>query len=164
MKRSKGTAVLLAAMLMVGAFATAAFANSPKWNKISAATNNAGELDIKFKITGLGNQGQLMRFDASGDVTATVQCFNRGGKQPQGNPFAIGPVTVGDIDFIPTGRNGSISGTLTLAPDVGNVCSPHTARIVSASYTNVYVLASEADTNDFVLDYDWGTTVFNHPN
>ncbi len=105
---------LTAGTFLALASATAAFATSPHF--ISASAQLSGtNLVVSFKEAGLGNN-VLIHEVASADATAMYACINGGGNHPQAaNKETVhGPVTASG-DF-PSGKNGNIVGSLTIAP------------------------------------------------
>jgi hypothetical protein len=142
MTRPIRVAAILAAMITTLAFAAAAHAASPHFIRASASgPNNAGQLLVSFKEAGLGDN-QLITYVASADSTATYACFNRGGNHPQATnkETVSGPVSA--TGTFSSGRNGSISQTLTInPPSAGSFSCPPGQRLVLAnvSYTNVAI-------------------------
>jgi hypothetical protein len=142
MTRSIRVAAILAAMITTLAFAAVAQAASPHFIRASASgPNNAGQLVVSFKEAGLGDN-QLITYVASADSTATYACFNGGGNHPQATnkETVSGPVSA--TGTFSSGRNGSISQTLTInPPSAGSFSCPPGQRLVLAdvSYTNVAI-------------------------
>jgi hypothetical protein len=142
MTRSIRVAAILAAMITTLAFAAVAQAASPHFIRASASgPNNAGQLVVSFKEAGLGDN-QLITYVASADATATYACFNNGGKHPQATnkETVSGPVSA--TGTFSSGKNGSISQSLTLnPPSAGGFSCPLGQRLVLAdvSYTNVAI-------------------------
>ena len=138
------------------AFAGVASAASPHFVRVSASgPNSAGQLVVSFKEAGLGDN-QLIAYRASADATATYACINGGGKHPQATnkeSFA-GPVEA--TGTFSSGKNGSISQSLTLSPPGPGsfTCPPGQRRILAdVSYTNVAI----ADTTNGVTESIPGT-------
>jgi hypothetical protein len=142
MTRPIRVAAVLAATIATLAFAAAAQAASPHFIRASASgPNNAGQLIVSFKEAGLGDN-QLITYVASADATATYACFNNGGNHPQATnkETVSGPVSA--TGTFSSGRNGSISQTLTInPPSAGSFSCPPGQRLVLAdvSYTNVAI-------------------------
>jgi hypothetical protein len=94
--------------------ATAASADSPHF--IRASANLSGvDLVVSFKEAGLGNN-QLINYTASANASATYVCVNKGGANPSASnkTSAQGPVSASGT--FSSGKNGSISQSLTLSP------------------------------------------------
>jgi len=150
------TAVTLATVLAMLALAGAASAASPHFIKASASgPNTAGQLVVSFKEAGLGDN-ELITYRASADATATYACINGGGKHPQATnkEEVSGPVEA--TGTFSSGKNGSISQTLTLnPPSPGSFTCPPGQRLVLAnvSYQNVAI----TDTTNNVTESIPGT-------
>jgi hypothetical protein len=156
MTRLLRTVAILAAMIATLAFAAVAQAQSPHFVRASASgPNSAGQLLVSFKEAGLGDN-QLITYVASADATATYACFNNGGNHPQATnkETVSGPVSA--TGTFSSGRNGTISQTLTLnPPSAGSFSCPPGQRLVLAavSYTNVAI----TDTTNSVTESISGT-------
>lgn len=156
MTRFTRIAAALVAMLVVLAFASTAQAQNPHFIRASAAGPNAGgQLTVSFKESGLGDN-QLITYVASADATATYACLNHGGNHPQAanKETVSGPVSA--TGTFSSGRNGTISQSLTLnPPSAGTFSCPSGQRLVlaSVSYTNVAI----TDTTNGVTESIPGT-------
>lgn len=134
-------ATMLAALAML-VFAATASATSPHFVRVSASgPDNAGQLVVSFKEAGLGDN-QLIRYLASADARATYACINGGDRHPQATnkESFTGPVQA-EGEFR-SGKNGSISQSLTLQPPGPGdfTCPPGQRRIIAdVSYTNVAI-------------------------
>ncbi len=131
-------AFAFAALLIMGAPAQAA---NPHFIRADAAgPNNAGNLTVNFKIAGLGDNVTIT-VTASADATAVYACRNNGGNFPSDpkKTEVSGPVSASG-EFT-SGKNGQVSGSLTLTPPPTTLtCPPGQHRVlVSVSYTNVQV-------------------------
>jgi hypothetical protein len=136
----KVSAMLLAALLTLALSVSVAFADSPHF--ISASAHLSGSnLVVSFKEAGLGTN-QLIDYTASADATAVYVCVNNGG----GNPSAknktqvSGPVSANGT--FSSGKNGTISQSLTLnPPSAGSFSCPsgQDLELASVSYTNVAI-------------------------
>jgi hypothetical protein len=125
-------------------FASAHFISS----QVSASGPNAdGTLDVNFKIAGLG-ENVTTTVTASAYGTALYACQNNGGNFPSDpkKQEVSGPVTASG-DFT-SGKNGQITGSLTLSPPASTLeCPPgQTAVLANVSYTNVQVSEPAAGT------------------
>jgi hypothetical protein len=118
----------------------AALADSPHFVSASASTSGAN-LVVKFKEAGLGTN-QLINYEATADATATYVCVNNGG----GNPSAKNKTTVsGPVSAtgaFSSGKNGSVSASLTLSPPgPGSFSCPNgqDLELAQVTYTNVAI-------------------------
>lgn len=132
---------LVAVVAVLTLSSTAAFAANPHFINASASgPNAAGNLLVSFKIAGLGDN-QTITVTATADATAVYACQNNGGNFPSDpkKTEVSGPVSASG-DFT-SGRNGQITGSLTLSPPATTLsCPPGQRRVlVSVSYTNVQV-------------------------
>jgi hypothetical protein len=129
---------LLAVLCMVGFTASAAVADSPHFIRASGTLNNDGTLTVSFKEAGLGTN-QNITYVLSADATATYVCVNNGG----GNPSAKNKTTVaGPVSATGTfnsGKNGSVTASLTVSPPPSDISCPpgQSLELASVSYTNV---------------------------
>lgn len=135
--------VLLAAMLF---FASTAAASNPHFMKTSASgPNSAGQLSVNFKIAGLGDNVTIT-VTASADATAVYACRNNGGNFPSDpkKTEVSGPVSASG-DFT-SGKNGSVTSSLTLNPPATTLSCPKGQKqvMVSVVYTNVALSAPDA--------------------
>jgi hypothetical protein len=131
---------IVAALCAAAALAVPAFADSPHFIRASANLNANGTLTVSFKEAGLGTN-QLITYVASADATATYVCVNKGG----GNPSASNKTTVaGPVSAtgqFSSGKNGSVTASLTLSPPPSDISCPpgQSLQLASVSYTNVAV-------------------------
>jgi len=139
MFRRAATAIALAA----GGIAVAAgpaLATSPHFVKTSASgISSTGTLTVNFKEAGLGDNQQIT-YVLSADSTAVYACINHGGNHPQASnkETVSGPVSA--TGTFSSGKNGSITASLTIAPPpAGDFSCPGNQRLVlaSVSYSNV---------------------------
>ena len=102
--------------------------------------DDAGNLTVNFKIAGLGDN-VTTTVTASADGTAVYACQNNGGNFPEDpkKEAVAGPVSASG-EFT-SGKNGQITGSLTLSPPASSLeCPPGQTRVLaSVSYTNVQV-------------------------
>jgi hypothetical protein len=137
--RKLGIIAVLSLMALALA-AVPALADSPHFNRASATLDNTtGNLVVSFKESGLGTN-QNIAYLATADATAEYQCWNNGGKHPKaGNKETVsGPVSAEGT--FSSGKNGTISQSLTLMPpDQGAFSCPagQTLYLQSVTYTNV---------------------------
>lgn len=118
-----------------------AFADSPHFIRADATGPAAdGTLATTFKISGLGDT-IATTVTASADATATYACRNNGGNFPSDpkKTDVAGPVqTSGDFT---SGRNGQVTGALTVAPPPSGLdCPPGQHEVlVFVGYSGVQV-------------------------
>jgi hypothetical protein len=132
---------LLGALLVVGFAASSALAANPHFITASATgPDAAGNLSVNFKIAGLGST-ITTTVTASADATAVYACRNNGGNFPSDpkKQEVSGPVSASG-EFT-SGKNGQITGSLTLSPPASSLdCPPGQQEVlVSVVYTNVAV-------------------------
>jgi hypothetical protein len=133
-------------LILVAALATAtvaipgALAQNEHFVRASASLSGT-DLRVSFKEAGLG-ANVLITYEATADATVTYVCVNRGG----GNPSASNKTTVsGPVSATGTfssGKNGTISQTLTLSPPGPGTfsCPPgQSLEIAQVIYTNVAI-------------------------
>ena len=119
-----------------------ALADGAHFNSATATLSNDGKLAVSFKEAGLGSNANI-DYLASANGTANYGCVNKGGNNPQATNkrAATGPVTAGAT--YASGKNGSISQTLTLVPPPApaDFSCPGGQNTVLAdvSYTNVAI-------------------------
>ena len=140
MRSRRAILVVLAAFFALSLGTQAAFADSPHFIKASAALSGT-QLKVSFKEAGLGNN-QLITYVASADSTATYVCVNNGGGNPsaQNKTTVSGPVSA--TGTFSSGKNGTISQTLTLnPPGPGSFSCPNgqSMQLAQVSYTNVVI-------------------------
>jgi hypothetical protein len=121
---------------------------NPHFIKASASEPDAsGNLTISFKIAGLGNN-VTTTITASANATAEYACRNNGGNFPSDpkKQQVSGPVSASGQ--FTSGKNGQITGSLTLKPPSSTLeCPPGQMRVlVSVTYTNVQVSEPNAGT------------------
>lgn len=120
---------------------TAAYADSPHFISASGVIDPAtGDYTCSWKEAGLGKTSVTLEC-ASANASSEWQCFTKSGNNPQGQPQAGG---VGDIvatgTFTP--HNGSITGSLSLTPEVGTAhCQGGGLKLclTSVSYVDVSI-------------------------
>jgi hypothetical protein len=135
------TRTLLAAVAIT-AIAGVAYADSPHFVKGPTggidATN--GDYTATWKEAGLGNN-QLITYDLSAEnAIFTWRCFNKGSNQPQGDPNTGGTANLTTSGTFPSGKNGQITGSLSLVPQQGTAsCQGNGLKLclLHAEYDNV---------------------------
>ena len=142
------TSIVAAMLVAFGLSASVALAENAHFVRASATGPAAdGTLAVNFKIAGLGDN-QTITVTASADATALYACRNNGGNFPADPKKQVvsGPVSASG-DFT-SGKNGSITDSLTLSPPPSTLDCPggQTAVLANVSYTNVAVSAPGAGT------------------
>ena len=133
---------LLVVLAGVVGFASTANAASAHFIRASASgPQSNGTLVVSFKEAGLGDN-QSITYVASADATAQYACLNGGGNHPQAanKETVSGPVSA--TGTFSSGKNGTISQSLTLSPpSAGSFSCPNGQRLVlaSVSYSNVAI-------------------------
>jgi hypothetical protein len=135
--------VVIGALLLFASTATAA---SPHFIRASASgPSSSGQLAVNFKIAGLGDT-VTTTVTATADASALYACQNNGGNFPQDpkKQQVSGPVSASGS--FTSGKNGSISGSLTLSPPASTLSCPGSQHpvLASVSYTNVAVSSPDA--------------------
>lgn len=106
------------------------------------ASLSGSDLDVKFKEAGL-ESGATVTITASADFTGTYQCVNNGGKNPNDPKKTATNGEVSDSGEFTVGRNGTVSGTLTLSPlaaPADFTCPAGQRKLLTEwSYTNVQI-------------------------
>lgn len=130
---------VLAAVTATAALAVpAAVAVNAHFISASASLNNDGTLTANFKEAGLGTN-QNIDYALTADGTATYVCVNKGGANPsaQNKTTVNGPVSA--TGSFNSGKNGNVTGSLTVSPPPSDISCPkgQTLQLASASYDNV---------------------------
>ena len=137
--------LMVSLLALVGLVAGPASAASPHFIKESASITNAGNLVVSFKIAGLGDN-ETLTVTASADATAVYACKNNGNNFPADpKKTEVTGVVSASGDFT-SGKNGQITGSLTLTPPPTSLTCPNgqTRVLVSVTYWNVAVSAPGA--------------------
>lgn len=130
-------------LLAVGVLALAtgvAFAASPHFvNGPDASLNTStGSVTVTWKEAGLGDT-TLVSYEASADGRARYQCVNHGDKCPAAanKQDVFGPVSA--TGTFASGKNGSITASLTIQPPASTLDCPgnQIIKLVSVSYTDI---------------------------
>jgi len=131
---------------LLGFMATTVRADSPHFIRCSASgVNNDGSLDVSFKIAGLG-ANQTLTITASATADAVYGCLNHGQQCPNAANKQEIHQDVSASGTFTSGRNGQITGSLTIDPPPATLDCPNGQRLVlvSVSYTPVSVSAPGA--------------------
>lgn len=131
--------VVAAAVTATAALAVpAALAVNAHFISAGASLNNDGTLTANFKEAGLGTN-QNIDYALTADGTATYVCVNKGGANPsaQNKTTVNGPVSA--TGSFNSGKNGNVTGSLTVSPPPSDISCPkgQTLQVASASYDNV---------------------------
>ena len=131
---------------LVGFMAINAQAQSPHFLRCSASdVNSDGSLTVCFKIAGLGSNESL-DVTASATADAIYSCLNNGQQCPNAANKVEVTADVSTHGIFTSGRNGQITGCLTIQPPPTTLTCPHGQRLVLVSirYTPVSVSAPGA--------------------
>lgn len=133
-----------------------ALATSPHFISASASgPNNDGTLTVNFKEAGLGDNTSIT-YSANAQASAVYACINHGGNHPQAANKESVPGPVSATGTFSSGKNGSISASLTLSPpSPGDFTCPGNQVLVLASVS--YSGVSITDTTNSVTDSIAGT-------
>src|SRR5229473_5891439 len=105
-------------MIFLLGIAAVVFAQAAVFHTADATVNSAGALVVSWDERGLGNGGTdgLVHYTLTADAHATYGCINGGGNHPKAtNKETVnGPVSA--MGTFSSGKNGSISQSLTLEP------------------------------------------------
>jgi hypothetical protein len=142
--------ILTCTMIALGVMTTAVWAGNPHFIKCSTSgLNSDGTLDVCFKIAGLG-KNQTVTVTASADANATYGCLNGGGQCPNAaNKVSVSGTVTASGSFT-SGKNGQITGCLTIDPPSTTLSCPPGQDLVfvSVSYANASVSAPGANSCD----------------
>lgn len=137
LKTRTSRTVLFLALGTVAAAAAAASAHFVRGPFASLNTSN-GNVTVTWKEAGLGDTVNVA-YEASADGRARYQCVNRGGNCPAASnkQDVLGPVTASGT--FASGKNGSITGSLTIEPPAGTLDCPgnQVLKMVSVSFTDI---------------------------
>jgi|SRR4029450_3630960 hypothetical protein len=136
----------LSMVAIVGFMATSVWAQSPHFLRCSASgVTSDGELNVSFKIAGLGSN-ESITVTASAHADAIYGCLNRGQQCPNAANKVEVQQDVSATGTFTSGKNGQITGSLTVEPPPTELTCPNGQRLVlvSISYTNVSVSAPGA--------------------
>jgi hypothetical protein len=133
---------LLTLLLVMAVPAAIASADSPSFKSATASGPDAnGNLTVNFRETGLGNTGDPVDYTATANGDALYACQNGGGNFPTDpkKQSATGPVSKSGT--FPSGKNGNVTGSLTLNPPASTLSCPggQHAVLANVTYTNVRI-------------------------
>ena len=118
----------------------AASAGSPHFVRGPDASINSSNANVtvSWKEAGLGDT-TTVAYEASADGSARYQCVNHGGKCPAASnkQDVLGPVSASGS--FASGKNGTITASLTFEPPAGTLVCPgsQVLKLVSASFTDI---------------------------
>jgi hypothetical protein len=139
---------LLVLLLVAAVPAATALADSPNFKSATATGPDAnGNLTVNFRETGLGNTGNPVNYTASADANALYACQNGGGNFPSDpkKQSETGPVSKNGT--FPSGKNGNVTGSLTLNPPASTLSCPGGQHPVLANITYTNVKICDTDHN-----------------
>ena len=135
--RTPTTLALCIAISVAAAAAVASSAHFVRGPFASIDTSNA-HVTVSWKEAGLGDTATV-EYEASADGTARYQCVNRCGNCPAAanKQDVNGPVTASGA--FASGKNGTITASLTFEPPAGTLNCPggQVLKMVSASFVNI---------------------------
>jgi hypothetical protein len=134
-----------------------ASAASPHFIRAAGDLNSNGSVTVSFKEAGLGTN-QLIRYELTGDATATYVCVNRGGANPsaQNKTTVAGPVIA--TGTFSSGKNGQVTESLTVSPPPSDISCPsgQSLQLASVSYANLVLTDTTNDVSIAVGDISSG--------
>jgi hypothetical protein len=151
--RIKFTSV--AAVLATVALTASAVAAIDAFLKFDATGPNAdGSLTTDFKIAGLG-RNVTITLTASANATAVYACQNNSGNFPADPKKQVLAGPVGVSGGMGSGKNGSITGSLTISPPATTLDCPGGQHPVLAfvSYEDVAISSSTGATESLSLNF-----------
>ena len=139
------TLLALATMSAIGV----AVAGSVHYVRGPTATLNTPSVTVNWKAAGLGDT-TLVEYRADATGNARYQCVNHGGRCPAASNKQNVTGNVSASGAFSSGKNGSITGALTIDPPASTLNCPgsQVAVLVSASFTNIRL----SDLTDNLLD------------
>jgi hypothetical protein len=144
MKRPSNLTLTMIALSSV--MAITVWAANPHFINCSASgVNSDGSLNECFKIAGLGDN-QTLTVTASAHADAVYSCLNHGQQCPNAANKVEVQADVSTTGTFTSGKNGQITGCLSVDPPPTELTCPNgqTLVLVSVSYTNVSVSAPGA--------------------
>ena len=145
MNRKTPTTIALAIALAVGT----AVAGSAHFVRGPDATLGSPDVNVTWKAAGLGDT-VLVEYRADAIGFARYQCVNNGGKCPAASNKQSVSGNVSALGAFASGKNGTITGSLSIAPVSSTLRCPGGQRreLTAASFTNIRL----SDLTDGVLD------------
>ncbi|MFC7044825.1 twin-arginine translocation signal domain-containing protein [Halobacteriaceae archaeon GCM10025711] len=158
LKATGTTALTGGAIVAMSSSATAANAH---FIRTDADCQSDGDLDVCFKVAGLGNN-ESITVTATGTVDATWVCCTGGGNNPQAeNKIEVTDDVSTTGTFGPSGKNGQITNCpknpLVLSPptpsdDEISCGNGQTLTLLSATYSNVVIDSTKTDPEPVVSE------------
>lgn len=138
MKARRSIALLVTFLLVFVLGVTTVLAANPHFIRASASINNAGNLVVKWKEAGLGNN-QNIDYLASATASGYYACINKGGNHPQASNKEAFQSNVNAGGTFNSGQNGQISAQLVVHPPSSSLnCPGNQVRVLACvTYTNV---------------------------
>ena len=136
------TPSLLSGLFLATILQATAFAQSPHFIGTAqvSAIGTDGTISISFKEAGLGTN-TLTSYAMGGYFVSYYGCINHGGNHPSASNKTAESGTVAITATIPSGKNGSVSATLSFtppAPDTVLDCPGNQVAVLAdISYTNL---------------------------
>lgn len=140
LRTPRSVSIVLGLALLALALPMAALAAGFHFNSASAALSGPN-LVVSFVEAGLGNN-QNIDYAATANATAVYACYNNGGKNPKATNKETVSGPVGATGSFSSGKNGSISASLTITPpSAGSFSCPSGQSLFldSVTYTNVVI-------------------------
>ena len=136
----------LAALAVVGT----AVAASAHYVRGPNAALNSPSVTVTWKAAGLGDT-VLVEYQADAVANARYQCVNHGNNCPAASNKQSLTGNVSAYGAFASGKNGSITGSLTMDPPASTLNCPGSqhAALVSVSYSNIRL----SDLTNNVLDF-----------
>jgi len=134
------TIMLTALALSLLAVTPAIAAANPKFMpKFTTATLDGNNLDVDFKMSGLGSFATV-NITVTATATRTDSCVNNGQNIPADPKKTDTTAQVSASGEFPV-KNGQVTGSLTLTPPPTSLSCPpgQTATLISISYSNVVI-------------------------
>ena len=130
--------VALAMVAVLACAVSVAWAQNTRFFK-TTATLIGGDLVVSWKEGGLGDN-QNIAYTASAYVTATYVCMTQGGACISGSNQLTVEGAVTAVGTFASGKNGSLTGSLTLEPPVPTDFSCNgTLMLSEVSYANIQI-------------------------
>lgn len=129
--------------------ATAVWAQNAHFVKANGTINNDGEYVATFKEAGLGS-GQTIHYTLAATGTFTYQCYTKSNNQPQGAPNVVSPSTLTSGGTFSAGKNGQITGSLTLVPEPDEGCQGNGLKLCLDNVSYQGVSLTDTDNNIFI--------------
>jgi hypothetical protein len=124
----------LAGLAVIGT----AMAGSAHYVRGPNASLGSPEVTVTWKAAGLGDT-TLVEYRADATGNARYQCVNHGGRCPAASNKQNVTGAVSAFGAFASGKNGTITGSLTIDPPASTLNCPgsQVAALVSANFTNI---------------------------